>query len=88
MSSGLRLGRVATELGIVVVGVIIALAADSWREGLSEKRLESQYVERLLTAVGSLQLQGRDPYEYLTTLMQAHTARQPLPSLLPQPSEV
>jgi len=48
----------------------------------------SQYVERLLTAVGSLQLQGRDPYEYLTTLMQAHTARQPLPSLLPQPSEV
>ena len=32
-------------------------------------------------------LAGRDPYEYLTALMQAHFAGQQLPSLLPQPAE-
>jgi len=47
----------------------------------------SRYVERLLTAVGTLQLQGRDAYEYLTDLMTAYSAGQPLPSLLPQPSD-
>ena len=63
---------------------------DPWRDGAVPLKFEKPEAgaERLLTAVGSLQLQGRDPYEYLTTLMQAHTARQPLPSLLPQPSEV
>jgi len=45
----------------------------------------SRYVERLLTAVGTLQLQGRDAYDYLTDLMTAHAAGQALPSLLPQP---
>lgn len=48
----------------------------------------SRYVERLLTAVGTLQLQGRDAYEYFTDLMSAHNAGQPLPSLLPQPSDL
>lgn len=43
----------------------------------------SRYVERLLTAVGTLRLQGRDPYNYLTNLMTAYWADQPLPSLLP-----
>jgi transposase len=47
----------------------------------------SRYVERLLTAVGTLQLQGRDAYVYLTELMTAYTAGQPLPSLLPQESD-
>jgi len=48
----------------------------------------SRYVERLLTAVGTLQLQGRDVFAYLTDVMTAHTAGQPLPSLLPpQPSD-
>lgn len=47
----------------------------------------SRYVERLLTAVGTLQLQDRDAYEYLTDLMTAFTAGQPLPSLLPQTSD-
>jgi transposase len=47
----------------------------------------SRYVERLLTAVATLQLQGRDAYEYLTDLMTAHFANQPLPSLLPEHSD-
>lgn len=47
----------------------------------------SRYVERLLSAVGTLHLQNRDAYEYLTQLMTAYTAGQPLPSLLPQPSD-
>lgn len=47
----------------------------------------SRYIERLLTAVGSLQLQGRDAYEFLTELMTAHAAGQPLPSLLPTPPD-
>ena len=42
-----RIGRSLAELGIVVVGVMIALAADSWRESWVESREESQYLERL-----------------------------------------
>lgn len=42
-----RAKRAFAELGIVVLGVMIALAADSWREGIAEDRIESEYLTRL-----------------------------------------
>jgi hypothetical protein len=48
-----RARKSLAELGIVVVGVMIALAADSWREGWVESREESQYIERLREDVSS-----------------------------------
>jgi transposase len=43
----------------------------------------SQYVERILTVVGSCRLQGRNALEYLTEVCQAAHANQRAPSLLP-----
>lgn len=41
-------GRVAAELGIIVLGVLIALGADEWRQSEIEKATELRYRERLL----------------------------------------
>ena len=49
MAERSRLGRLATEL--VVLGVMIALAADSWRESLEEQGIEQRYLERLTDEV-------------------------------------
>ena len=43
------IGRVAGELAIIVVGVLIALAADSWREGLRDRDREMAYLEGIRT---------------------------------------
>jgi len=42
-----RLGRGLTEFVTIVVGVLVALAADGWRADLAERRLEDEYLERL-----------------------------------------
>ena len=42
-----QLVRVLAELVIVILGVMIALAADSWRQDLQEARVESEYLDRL-----------------------------------------
>jgi len=47
MHTGDRTKRSIGELGIVVLGVIIALAADSWREDWLDSRVEARYLERL-----------------------------------------
>ena len=47
MAEKSKLGRLATELFVVVLGVMIALAADSWRQGLEEQSIERRYLERL-----------------------------------------
>ncbi len=39
--------RALVELGIIVLGVGLALAADSWREGLADRRTEREYLQRL-----------------------------------------
>ncbi|MEZ5518163.1 MAG: DUF6090 family protein [Gammaproteobacteria bacterium] len=39
--------HLAAEFVIVVVGVAVALAADSWREELAEQRFEAEYLRRL-----------------------------------------
>lgn len=40
-------GRVAAELGIIVLGVLIALGADGWRQSEIEKATELRYRERI-----------------------------------------
>jgi hypothetical protein len=42
-----QLARVLAELVIVILGVMIALAADSWRQELQELQIESEYLGRL-----------------------------------------
>ena len=41
------IGRALAELGIVFLGVLIALAADAWRESIVEARRENEYIESL-----------------------------------------
>ena len=48
-----RLKITLAELGIVILGVAIALAADSWRENLAEDRIEANYLERLRDDISS-----------------------------------
>jgi hypothetical protein len=48
-----QLKRALAELGIVVLGVMIALAADSWREDWLESRIEAGYLERLRVDVSA-----------------------------------
>jgi transposase len=43
----------------------------------------SRFVERILTAVTTLELQGRNVLEFLTELLRAHRRGLPTPSLLP-----
>lgn len=43
----------------------------------------ARFVERLLTVCGSLQLQRRDVFGYLTAAVDAHFHSQPAPSILP-----
>ena len=47
----------------------------------------SRFVERVLTAVTSLRLQGRNALEWMTDTCHAMLMRQAAPSLLPQPRE-
>jgi len=47
MSKDRPVSRALVELSIVVLGVMIALAADSWRESVISARVEDQYVARL-----------------------------------------
>ncbi len=41
-----RSARILTELLVVVVGVLLALAADRWNQARSERALEAAYLER------------------------------------------
>lgn len=43
----LKLRRTIAEFVIVVVGVMVALAGDNWREAWQDSRLESIYLDRL-----------------------------------------
>lgn len=60
MSKRINYRNLAAEFIIVFVGVVVALAADSWREDFGERRLEKDYLDRLETEleVGKLQLEG------------------------------
>jgi hypothetical protein len=48
--------RAAAEFIVIVVGVLVALAVDGWREDQAERVLEREYLERLLADVRT----GRD----------------------------
>lgn len=47
MVSRKQLGKAFAELFIVVLGVMIALAADSWREDFQESQVATEYLDRL-----------------------------------------
>lgn len=53
--------QLSAEFVVIVVGVAVALAADSWRQDLEDRRIESEYQQRLLTDLetGLDQLQGQ-----------------------------
>lgn len=41
------IGRVAGEFALIVIGVMVALAGDSWLETRSQRGLEREYLERI-----------------------------------------
>ena len=47
-SLGPKLKAAFGELLIIILGVLIALWAENWRQGLDERSQEQQYIERLL----------------------------------------
>lgn len=47
MKININYSQLSAEFIIVVVGVAVALAADNWRQGLSDQTLEYDYIERL-----------------------------------------
>lgn len=69
--------RAAAEFGVIVAGVLVALAVDEWRQSLQDRAAEAQYVERLLEDVradtaelsGAL-LRGREKDVRLRRLIQ------------------
>jgi transposase len=50
----------------------------------TRSRRGSDYVQRILTVVGSCRLQGRNTLEYLTAACQAAHENKPIPTLLPR----
>jgi hypothetical protein len=51
MTQGIHWRRGLAEFGIVVVGVAVALAAESWRQDLQDRRLGDEYLSRLTEEV-------------------------------------
>ena len=43
-----RAQRLLAEFAVIVIGVLVALAVDQWRQGLDERQLEDEYAARLL----------------------------------------
>jgi hypothetical protein len=46
-----KLGRLAAEFVVIVLGVLLALAADRWNEGRSATAAESAYLTRLIDEI-------------------------------------
>ena len=44
-------GRLAAELLVIVLGVLLALAADRWNEGRADAEAEAAYLERLMNEI-------------------------------------
>ena len=51
MTAQINYKNLAAEFVVIVAGVVLALAADSWREELRQKRLEQDYLGRLETEI-------------------------------------
>jgi hypothetical protein len=69
-----RFRRSVGELGIVVLGVMIALAADSWREDWLDARVEVKYLERLRDDVSAGLSAVRVERETYQSVMEAAAA--------------
>jgi|GEM_PF-4635574 len=57
MKISINYSQLSAEFIIVVVGVAVALAADNWRQGLSDQTLEYDYIERLSVDLDSGRIQ-------------------------------
>ena len=66
--------RILAELGVIILGVMIALAADSWREGLLDSRVADQYQLRLREDVSQSLLAIADVRERFTAAREAALA--------------
>ena len=44
----LAFGRLAAEFFVIVVGVLVALGVDQWRDSVNDRAAEAEYLERLL----------------------------------------
>jgi hypothetical protein len=51
MSRPLNWAKLTAEFGVIVVGVLIALAADRWRESAGDAELRAQYLDDLITEI-------------------------------------
>lgn len=68
--------RLIAEFLVIFVGVMVALAADQWVQGLEDRRLEDEYLERLRADVGydrdeilfvqAVSIAGRDAVDSLS----------------------
>lgn len=61
-------GRYLRELAIIVLGVAIALAGDSWRESLLESRQSQEYLDRLSVDVAESLTILREQQERFATV--------------------
>lgn len=80
-NAGKRGRNVLLELGVIVLGVLIALGVDEWRESLRDRASEVDYVERLVADLEmdverlTHEVQRMDPkIETLETLLVAPNA--------------
>ena len=48
---GINSKQIGVEFVVVVIGVAVALAADSYREDLADREIEQEYLERLVDGV-------------------------------------
>ena len=76
-----QLVRALAELVIVILGVMIALAADSWRQDLQEDQDESEYLDRLRQDVSDgLKVLGDERMRYAGVIGAARTVIKTLDS--------
>ena len=66
-----RLANGVGQLFVIVLGVTLALGADSWRESMGERRMEEAFLDRLVTDLES-QLQEFDEARRETGWVMAH----------------
>lgn len=84
-----RIQPLLLELLVVFLGVVIALAADSWRESLVERRTETQYLRTLRddlarsdSVLASATADIQENLRELTTFLDLVLSEDPLPDTL------
>jgi hypothetical protein len=66
---GKSIARLSAEFAVIVVGVLVALGVESWREDVADRTLELEYLERLRNDF-------HDDSERITKAIEATTVQQ------------